>query len=159
VDAAVVRFEVVGADSAPARWCLDRYESELAARFDGGFDATVAIPASPEAMCPPRGVFVVGRAGEELVACGGVKDLGDRVADLKRMWVAPTARGVGLGARLLAELENQAIGLGHRVVQLETNRALREAIDLYRRAGYVEGPAHNDEPHAHHWFRKVLATD
>lgn len=152
-------FEVVEADSPAARWCLDHYESELAARFDGGFDADIAIPAEPDAMRPPRGVFLVGRAGSDLVACGGVKDLGGGVADLKRMWVARSARGAGLGARLLAELEHEAVRLGHRLVQLETNRALREAIALYRRCGYVEGPAHNDEPHAHHWFRKVLVPD
>lgn len=151
-----MRFEVVEVDSGPARWCLERYEAELGERFEQGFDADAAIQADPVAMRPPRGVFLVGRVGDELVACGGVKDLGAGVADIKRMWVARSARGTGLGARLLAELERHAADSGHRTVQLETNRALTEAIGLYRRAGYVEGPAHNDEPHAHHWFTKVL---
>ena len=151
-----MRFDVVDANSAPARWCLDRYEAELAERFETGFDADAAIPADPDAMRPPRGVFLVGRVGDDLVACGGVKDLGDGVADIKRMWVATAVRGAGVGARLLAELEGRAALLGHTIVQLETNRALNEAITLYRRAGYIEGPAHNDEPHAHHWFRKDL---
>lgn len=72
------------------------------------------------------------------------------------MWVAPWARGLGLGVRLLRELEDHAREAGARVVQLETNRALTEAIALYRRSGYREVPAFNDEPYAHHWFEKRL---
>ena len=72
------------------------------------------------------------------------------------MWVAASARGLGLGRRLLAELETRAAGHGVHVVRLETNRALAEAIGLYRSAGYREVPAFNDEPYAHHWFEKSL---
>ena len=72
------------------------------------------------------------------------------------MWVAPTARGLGVGRRLLTELEDCARERGMRVVQLETNKTLREAISLYRSAGYVEIDAFNDEPYAHHWFEKRL---
>jgi hypothetical protein len=46
------------------------------------------------------------------------------------------------------------------VLRLETNRALSEAISLYRTAGYREVEAFNDEPYAHHWFEKTIsATD
>jgi ribosomal protein S18 acetylase RimI-like enzyme len=72
------------------------------------------------------------------------------------MWVAPRVRGLGLGRRLLRELESHARGAGARSVRLETNRSLIEAIALYRSAGYVEVPAFNDEPHAHLWFEKPL---
>jgi ribosomal protein S18 acetylase RimI-like enzyme len=72
------------------------------------------------------------------------------------MWVAPSARGLGLGRRLLGELEARAAGAGARVVQLETNGSLSEAIALYRAAGYREVPPFNDEPYAHHWFEKAL---
>ena len=72
------------------------------------------------------------------------------------MWVSPEARGVGLGGRLLRELERHAAAAGSTVLQLETNRALSEAIGLYRDAGYVEVEAFNDEPYAHHWFEKRL---
>jgi ribosomal protein S18 acetylase RimI-like enzyme len=73
------------------------------------------------------------------------------------MWLAKRVRGLGLGARLLAELERRARMAGARIVQLETNCALTEAIALYRRSGYVEVPRFNDEHYAHHWFRKQLA--
>ncbi len=73
------------------------------------------------------------------------------------MWVAPEARGLGLGRRILAELERLARSGGAAVVRLETNRALGEAIALYRGSGYAEVDAFNDEPYAHHWFEKRLA--
>ena len=72
------------------------------------------------------------------------------------MWVSPDARGLGLGRRLLRELEQDAAAAGARAVRLETNRSLTEAISLYRQAGYREVDRFNDEPYAHHWFEKRL---
>jgi ribosomal protein S18 acetylase RimI-like enzyme len=73
------------------------------------------------------------------------------------MWVAPEARGLGLGRRLLQELERHARDTGVEVLHIETNRALTEAIELYRSSGYREVEAFNDEPYAHHWFEKRLS--
>ena len=92
----------------------------------------------------------------EPVGCGALKLNGRGPADLKRMWVAPQTRGLGVGRRLLTELEARAREHGVRVLHLETNRTLTEAIGLYRSAGYREVPAFNDEAYAHHWFEKVL---
>jgi ribosomal protein S18 acetylase RimI-like enzyme len=72
------------------------------------------------------------------------------------MWVAPAARGLGLGRRLLSCLEAEAAANGARTVRLETNHALAEAIGLYRASGYREVAAFNNEPYAHHWFEKAL---
>jgi ribosomal protein S18 acetylase RimI-like enzyme len=72
------------------------------------------------------------------------------------MWVAESVRGLGVGRRLLAELEARARDHGARSVRLDTNRNLTEALAMYRSAGYVEVPRFNDEPFAHHWFRKEL---
>ena len=72
------------------------------------------------------------------------------------MWVAESARGLGIGRRLLRELE-QLAGRRRPRVPLETNAALVEAITMYRSAGYAEVPAFNDEPFADHWFAKPLA--
>src|SRR5581483_6044830 len=90
------------------------------------------------------------------VGCGALKFHGRAPTELKRMWVAPSARGLGLGRRLLTELERLAAEHGVRVLRLETNRNLTEAIALYRSAGYREVDAFNDEPYAHHWFEKRL---
>ena len=70
--------------------------------------------------------------------------------------MAPEARGLGLGRRLLLELERHAREAGVKIVRLETNRALTAAIQLYRSSGYREVAAFNDEPYAHHWFEKQL---
>jgi ribosomal protein S18 acetylase RimI-like enzyme len=91
----------------------------------------------------------------EPVGCGALKHY-EEATDIKRMWVAEAARGLGLGRRLLEALEARAAHAGARAVRLETNRALVEAIALYRSAGYREVPAFNDEPFAHHWFQKAI---
>ena len=75
------------------------------------------------------------------------------------MWVADAVRGLGIGRRLLEELERRAAAAGVPALRLETNRALQEAIGLYRSAGYVEVEAFNDEPYAHHWFEKRLPVE
>jgi DNA-binding MarR family transcriptional regulator/N-acetylglutamate synthase-like GNAT family acetyltransferase len=144
------------ADSADARWCLEQYFATLAERFESGFDRSRALSASAEEMSPPRGVFLVARLHGEPVGCGGLKGYEDAPPDIKRMWVAPGTRGLGLGRRLLRELESRARAQSASSVRLETNRSLTEAIALYRSSGYVEVPAFNDEPHAHLWFEKRL---
>jgi GNAT superfamily N-acetyltransferase/DNA-binding MarR family transcriptional regulator len=142
--------------SDAARYCLDSYAAELNERFEAGFDPTVSISAGAEELAEPRGLLIVARLRGEPVGCGALK-LQDTVpAYIKRMWVAPRARGLGLGRRLLAELEAQARARGATRAHLETNAALVEAIALYRSAGYVEVPPFNDEPYAHHWFAKRL---
>jgi ribosomal protein S18 acetylase RimI-like enzyme len=72
------------------------------------------------------------------------------------MWVAASARGLGIRRRILAELESEAVRRGSRVLHLETNGSLTEAIALYRSSGYVEVDAFNQEPYAHYWFEKRL---
>ncbi|MGH2586829.1 MAG: GNAT family N-acetyltransferase, partial [Dehalococcoidia bacterium] len=92
----------------------------------------------------------------EPIGCGALKFHKDQPTEIKRMWVAESARGLGVGRRLLAELEAHAVANGANVVRLETNKTLVEAISMYRSAGYVEVDAFNDEPYAHHWFEKQL---
>jgi DNA-binding MarR family transcriptional regulator/GNAT superfamily N-acetyltransferase len=154
--ASQIVIDVVDPDSADARWCLEQYYSTLAERFETGYDPERALPARAEDMSPPRGAFLVARLHGEPVGCGGLKGYEDAPPDVKRMWVAPNLRGLGVGRRILRELESQARAAGARSVRLETNRSLIEAIALYRSAGYVEVPAFNDEPHAHLWFEKRL---
>jgi DNA-binding MarR family transcriptional regulator/GNAT superfamily N-acetyltransferase len=155
--AALVDIDVVDPATREARLCVQAYFAELGRRFDMGFDPALSIPAELEELRPPIGLFVVATLRHEPVGCGALKFHGDEPAELKRMWVAESARGLGIGRRLLAELERHAAEHGARVVRLETNKALTEAIGLYRSAGYREVAAFNDEPYAHHWFEKRLA--
>ncbi|MEV4084550.1 GNAT family N-acetyltransferase, partial [Nonomuraea fuscirosea] len=159
--ASMVEVKVLDPRHPHSRHCLRAYFAELARRFDDGFDPARGIPAGDEEMRLPAGMFLVAMLHAEPVGCVAVKlhpaaGAGSGWAEVKRMWVDPTARGLGLGRRLLAEAEARAAGHGARTVRLETNRALTEAVALYRAAGYEEVAAFNDEPYAHHWFEKHL---
>jgi DNA-binding MarR family transcriptional regulator/GNAT superfamily N-acetyltransferase len=139
-----------------ARVCLGAYFGELSRRFEGGFDPASSIPADDEDLTPPAGLLLVATLHGEPVGCGALKYHDHAPAEVKRMWVSPAVRGLGLGRRLLAGLEAEAAARGVRILRLETNRALTEAIGLYQSAGYREVSAFNAEPYAHHWFEKTL---
>lgn len=140
-----------------SRSCVAQYFAELARRFEHGFDPALSLPADDDELRPPTGAFLVASIEGEPVACGAVKAIAPGIGSIKRMWVADAARGLGLGRRLLGALESEARELGITTLRLETNRALVEAIRLYRRAGYVEREPFNDDPYANHWFEKHLA--
>jgi DNA-binding MarR family transcriptional regulator/GNAT superfamily N-acetyltransferase len=152
---ALVEVRAVDPAHPDAQMCLREYFVELGRRFETGFDPALSISAEVNELRPPAGVFLVATLRSEPVGCGGLKFHDDEPTELKRMWVADSVRGLGIGRRLLSELESRA-GVG--VVRLETNKALTEAISLYRSAGYREVDAFNDEPYAHHWFEKQLGA-
>jgi DNA-binding MarR family transcriptional regulator/ribosomal protein S18 acetylase RimI-like enzyme len=156
VTASMVRIAAVDPRHRHARHCIQQYFGELAQRFETGFDPARSIPAEDEEMRRPAGVFLVATLRSDPVGCGALRFHLDAPADVKRMWVAPRVRGLGLGRRLLAELESTAAASGTRTLRLETNGTLTEAIGLYRAAGYREVGAFNDEPYAHHWFEKTI---
>jgi DNA-binding MarR family transcriptional regulator/ribosomal protein S18 acetylase RimI-like enzyme len=156
LEASLITVAPEPAGSADARWCIAQYFEELGRRFEKGFDPARSIPAAEADMTPPHGVLLVARLRERPIGCGALKFHDAEPTELKRMWVDPSARGLGLGRRLLRELEEHARDGGATVIRLETNASLTEAIALYRSAGYDEVPAFNDEPYAHHWFEKHL---
>ena len=154
--AAAVEIREVDPAGPDARQCLRAYVAELNERWEAGFDPAAGVSAEPHELTPPAGCFLVAYLYGEPIGCGGVKHLPGGPSDIKRMWVAPAARGLGLGRRLLHELEQRVRDSGATVARLETNRVLAEAIGLYRSEGYVEVEAFNSEPFAHHWFEKPL---
>lgn len=154
--AGLVAVAPVDPDHPHARHCLGAYFAELDRRFDGGFDEALGISAAGDELRLPAGLLLVATLHGEPVGCGALKLAGDH-AYLKRMWVADGQRGLGIGRRLLAELEQQARAQGASTVRLETNKALAEAITMYRAAGYEEVAPFNDEHYAHHWFEKRLS--
>ena len=156
--ASMVSFAIEEPTTVAATWCLSQYFAELDARFESGFDPALSISADARELTPPAGILVLARLHGRPVGCGAVKFHGKHPAELKRMWIAPDVRGLGVGRRLLAELERHASKAGARLVRLETNRALKEAIALYSRSGYLEVDAFNSEPYADHWFEKRLGS-
>lgn len=155
----MVQIRQVDPDGDDARLCVSAYFAELNERSPVPFNPATGISAEPRELRPPAGALLVAYRREEPVGCGAVKHHAGAPSEIKRMWVSPTARGFGLGRRMLHELEQIAVASGATIARLETNENLVEAINLYRSAGYLEVPAFNDEPFAHHWFEKLLAVD
>lgn len=155
--AGLVDIDAVDPARPAAQYCLGEYFAELDRRFDAGFDPALSSAPDLDAMRPPAGLFLVATLRGDAVGCGGLRFHGNAPAEIKRMWVAPSARGLGIGRRLLAELEARAAAGGSRAVRLDTNGSLREAINLYRSSGYREIDAFNDERYAHHWFEKRVS--
>jgi DNA-binding MarR family transcriptional regulator/GNAT superfamily N-acetyltransferase len=153
--ASMIALAIEGPAAQDAQLCLMRYFAELNIRFETGFEAAPALAGALHDLAAPAGKFLVARLRGEPIGCGGLILYPDAPL-IKRMWVAPAARGLGLGRRLLQELERLARETGARTIRLDTNRVLHEAIRLYRSAGYQEVPRFSDEPYAHHWFEKAL---
>jgi ribosomal protein S18 acetylase RimI-like enzyme len=139
-----------------ALFCLRSYFAELGNRFDAGFDPERGISATADELVEPAGLLLLARLRGEPIGCGALKFHGDAPAELKRMWVSSTARGLGVGRRMLRELEANAAAHGVSTVHLETNRNLAEAIALYRSAGYTEVADYNGNAKADLWFERSL---
>jgi DNA-binding MarR family transcriptional regulator len=155
--ASSIEFTSADPRSADAERCLHRYYAELAARFPGGFELTADDAPPAEEFASPTGCMLVARLFGEPVGCGGLRKLEAGMAEIKRMWVSPEVRGLGVGRRLLAELERAARARKLRTIRLDTNGSLAEALRLYRACGYHEIARYNDNPYAQHWFEKALA--
>ena len=154
--AGLVEIRIEEPTRAGVRYCFQSYFAELDARFETGFDPGRSISAEADELSQPRGLVLLARLRDQPIGCAALKLHGSDPAEIKRMWIDPTARGLGLGRRLLRELEEHACRRGATLVRLETNRALTEAIALYRSAGCIEVGPFNDEPYADHWFEKRL---
>jgi DNA-binding MarR family transcriptional regulator/GNAT superfamily N-acetyltransferase len=152
----MVLFTVEDPSSKDARWCFEQYFTELDKRFESGFDSANSLSADVHELKAPKGALIVARLHGVPIGCIAIKLHKKSPAELKRMWVSPSARGLGLGRRLLHEAEKHVLRGKVSVIRLETNQTLQEAITLYKRSGYVEVEPFSDEPYAHHWFEKKL---
>ncbi len=81
----------------------------------------------------------------EVLGCGGFS-LYDDYAEVKRVYIHPKSRGLGLGRKIMAHLEGQMLAEGRNVVRLETGISQPEALGLYRAMGYVDRGAFGDYP-------------
>jgi GNAT superfamily N-acetyltransferase len=158
-------FDVVDAASQPAQWAMKQYFAELEARFPAGFDPGDGLASAGEAFSPPGGAFILARPGDAVgpdaadsapMGCGALQQLDSETAEVKRMWVNPSSRGLGVGKQLLVALEEHARNAGYRRIVLDTNGTLTEAIRMYTGQGYVAIARYNDNPYAEHFFAKDL---
>lgn len=146
-----IRIAPADPASPEATHCLTEYFAELDRRFPGGFDPGAAT--DPADYRPPNGLFLIATADTLPVGCVALS-IPD--SEVKRLWVAPAARGLGLGPRLMTAIEDAARGHGLHTLRLDTNATLTEAVALYRRTGWQPVPRYNDNPYAQHWFSKAL---
>ncbi|QTL06037.1 MarR family transcriptional regulator [Aquabacter sp. L1I39] len=153
---AQITLEEMDPRSPPAVNCLAHYYEELGRRFRTGFDVTLSCDPQAGDMMRPRGVFLVAMSERLPVGCVGLKGSGGEIAEIKRLWVAPSARGIGLAHRLMAGAEAVARELGITVLRLDTNSALPEAQNLYRSTGWQEIPRFNDDPYPDTFFEKQI---
>jgi GNAT superfamily N-acetyltransferase len=146
----------VPADAAAARLLMAEYLDEIAARMGPQFDRSQYLDAAPGELAPPAGMLLLGYEDDLPVACGAVRVIGAGIAEIKRMYVAPQARGRGLGRTVLRALERAARELGCHTVRLDTAATLTEAMSLYGSAGYVTIADYNRNPHATVWMERRL---
>lgn len=139
-----------------ARFCLGEYYAELARRFAGGFDVSLSRDPEAEDMVRPRGVFLVAMSDGLAVGCVGLKGSGSGSGEIKRLWVSRATRGLGVAKRLMAAAEQAACDLSMKTLRLDTNSALPEAVQLYRRTGWREIGRFNDDPYPDLFFQKDL---
>lgn len=144
--------------SEAARYCLREYYSELGRRFKQGFDVSLSRDPDARDMRRPRGTFIVAMSDTLPIGCVGLKGTDHGYAEIKRLWVAPAARGLRLGRRLMDAAENAARDLGITLLRLDTNSALAEAGQLYRTTGWREIPRFNDDPYPDLFFEKHIPS-
>jgi DNA-binding MarR family transcriptional regulator/GNAT superfamily N-acetyltransferase len=152
--ASLVEVRTVDPAERDASRCVTAYFAELEDRSGASLAPATLAAAEPDELRMPHGAMLVAYLRGEPIGCGGVKLHGRKPCEIKRMWVDPAARGLGLGRRLLGELEMLGARSGAGRGRIETSRHLPEAIALYRSSGWVEVAAFNDEPFADHWFEK-----
>ncbi len=155
--ASAVTIHVVPPASPDARLCVDHYLRELSERFDTGYDPGNAAPTDDADFTQPDGVFVLARLDGRAVGCGALKRPAAKMGEIKRLWIDPATRGLGIGRKLLTALEDLARDMGLDRVRLDSNRALTEALALYRKCGYAEVERFNEDPYAQMWFDKALS--
>jgi GNAT superfamily N-acetyltransferase len=136
-------------DGPVARALVSALDADLDERYAaddddlGGEPDHQHLKVLTESVAPPLGAFLVARLDGEPVACGALRpyDAPGRTAELKRMYVVPSARGKGIARRLLSALEAEAVNLGYVRIVLETGLRQQEAIALYESTGYEPIPS------------------
>lgn len=145
-----------------AQRVLWAYFDDVASRYYGR-DATddeiaAAMQEDPsDDLAPPHGLLLIAQQNGDVLGCAGLRLIGSYVAEVKRLFVMPAARRLGLGSHLIECLEDHARQLAVTTMRLDTRSDLLEARRLYARHGYYEVPPFNNGPYADHWFEKTLS--
>jgi GNAT superfamily N-acetyltransferase len=153
----MIEFRDAQVDAGPGGELAQAMRDEIAVMYDGlELDGDEMPRAGPAELSPPHGAFLVGWSGAQPVCCGGVKQLDDRICEIKKMYVVPEQRGRGRARTLLHALEDKARELGYAVARLDTGPKQVHARGLFESHGYAEIEDFNGNPVAVFWGEKEL---
>lgn len=153
-----IEFRTTRVDEGDGLALVTAMAAEMWVLYEGlELDGAGMPKAGPTELGPPHGLFLVGYGADGTpLCCGGLKRLPDGACEIKRMYVAPPARGRGLARRLLGALEDEARRLGYSVARLDTGPEQHSARRMYESAGYVEIANFNENPVATYFGEKAL---
>lgn len=154
-----IEFRPARVDDGEGAVLAQAMREEIATLYDGvDLDGPDMPRAGADELSPPGGGFWVGWRDGEAVCCGALKRLPDGACEIKKMFVAPAARGQGVARVLLHELEDRARELGYTVARLDTGPQQPHARRLYESEGYREIANFNDNPLATYFAEKELVA-
>jgi GNAT superfamily N-acetyltransferase len=143
----VIEFRDGLIDSGDGAELAEAMRLEIRDLYDGlDLDGPEMPKAGPAEMNPPAGAFIVGYLDGTPVCCGGLKRLDQQACEIKRMFVAPHARGRGMARALLAAIEERARELGYTIARLDTGPRQPHARALYDSHGYRPVESFNGNP-------------
>ncbi len=154
--AETARFVPTPADDPAVIEMLGEYYHELDRRFEFGFDAHLTPQADVDETTPPRGVFLVVMVNSQPAGIGALRTERPGIGEIKRMYLRDICRGRGIGRALVAELETYALKFGMTETWLDSNRALGNAIAMYRSLGYTDIERYNHHPYGDVWLGRTL---
>lgn len=134
--------DVRGLMRAFVAWHRERHVEDIAL-IDRYFDAhawEAELAALPGKYAPPKGSLLIAYSGGQPAGCVALRDLGDNIAEMKRMFVPPAFRGLGVGRALADRVIADARQAGYRRMRLDTSRRQKEAIRLYEASGFQRIP-------------------
>ena len=143
-------------DGPGAKLLVPDYVAEIRSMYP---DWTPDVPPRlmPEDVEPPAGRWLVAYRAGDPVGCAALKRLDDRTAEIKRVYVAPEARGTGVARALLARLEQIAQDIGYTRLRMDTGARQPASVALFGSLGYGRIADYNGNPVAAYWFEKRLA--
>lgn len=142
MDPVTISIARAGLDDEVSRALIGALNEELSGVYTQ--PGATHFRLDPEEVSGERGAFLVVYCNGEPVGCGALRRLDAETGELKRMYVAPPARGRGLGRRLLDALETEARALGLRRLVLETGVRQEAALALYRATGFHPIPLYGE---------------
>ena len=150
-----IRLAEESYDGPAARTLVPAYVDEIRAMYP---DWTPDVPPRLTAtdVEPPAGRWLVAYRDEQPIGCAGLKRLDERTAEIKRVYVAPEARGAGVARALLARLEEIARTVGYDRLRLDTGAEQPASVALFTSIGYEHIPDYNGNPVGAYWFEKQL---